>query len=379
MEPVQEQNPPKKILFGRRNICGMYSYADLITQAITSSPNRKLTLSQIYDWMVENVAIFKNRTENSASWKNSVRHNLSLHNKFVRIQGAENIKGSWWTVDPDAKQTKSGRRRCSSMESSKMEAKRTRVRRLLNTRLDHSQQPAEHFQRPMPAYQMNPAFRSRTYSNGSTCSKLSPIPSEETLTTLVQTSPETMEYQHHYPCYQMSPAFRQRAYSSGSSCGKSSPLSGMEVQHNPEYTYELSPAYRARAYSSGSSSASGMVSPGTQEFHQQMMDEEGRTYDVLTDSFQQGLTMQSYNPVQDQQSYSNSTKIIVDNNIGYQYTINVIEPPMQQRPQTLELSGSNSSVDINTIKVETMRTPLECNVDEVIKQELTIEGVLDFN
>lgn len=33
---------------------------------------------------------------NTATWKNAVRHNLSLHKCFVRV---ENVKGAVWTVD----------------------------------------------------------------------------------------------------------------------------------------------------------------------------------------------------------------------------------------------------------------------------------------
>lgn len=55
----------------RRNAWGNLSYADLITQAITSSPENRLTLSQIYEWMVQNVPYFKDKGDNnsSAGWK----------------------------------------------------------------------------------------------------------------------------------------------------------------------------------------------------------------------------------------------------------------------------------------------------------------------
>ena len=55
----------------RRNAWGNLSYADLITQAITSSPENRLTLSQIYEWMVHNVPYFKDKGDNnsSAGWK----------------------------------------------------------------------------------------------------------------------------------------------------------------------------------------------------------------------------------------------------------------------------------------------------------------------
>jgi forkhead box protein O3 len=55
----------------RRNAWGNMSYADLITQAIQSSSEKRLTLSQIYDWMVQNVPYFKDKgdSNSSAGWK----------------------------------------------------------------------------------------------------------------------------------------------------------------------------------------------------------------------------------------------------------------------------------------------------------------------
>lgn len=55
----------------RRNAWGNLSYADLITRAIESSPEKRLTLSQIYSWMVENVPFFKDKgdSNSSAGWK----------------------------------------------------------------------------------------------------------------------------------------------------------------------------------------------------------------------------------------------------------------------------------------------------------------------
>jgi hypothetical protein len=55
----------------RRNAWGNMSYADLITQAIQSAPEKRLTLSQIYEWMVQNVSYFKDKgdSNSSAGWK----------------------------------------------------------------------------------------------------------------------------------------------------------------------------------------------------------------------------------------------------------------------------------------------------------------------
>jgi hypothetical protein len=55
----------------RRNAWGNHSYADLITQAINSTPEKRLTLSQVYEWMVANIPYFKDKgdSNSSAGWK----------------------------------------------------------------------------------------------------------------------------------------------------------------------------------------------------------------------------------------------------------------------------------------------------------------------
>ncbi|KAF7667373.1 hypothetical protein LDENG_00066820 [Lucifuga dentata] len=110
----------RKSSSSRRNAWGNMSYADLITKAIDSSPEKRLTLSQIYDWMVKSVPYFKDKgdSNSSAGWKNSIRHNLSLHSRFVRIQNEGTGKSSWWMLNPDGgKNGKSPRRRAASMDN----------------------------------------------------------------------------------------------------------------------------------------------------------------------------------------------------------------------------------------------------------------------
>ncbi|XP_030076627.1 forkhead box protein P4 [Microcaecilia unicolor] len=70
-----------------------FTYASLIRQAILETPDRQLTLNEIYNWFTRMFAYFR---RNTATWKNAVRHNLSLHKCFVRV---ENVKGAVWTVD----------------------------------------------------------------------------------------------------------------------------------------------------------------------------------------------------------------------------------------------------------------------------------------
>lgn len=61
----------RKAKSSRRNAWGNLSYADLITRAIESTPEKRLTLSQIYDWMVRFVPYFKDKgdSNSSAGWK----------------------------------------------------------------------------------------------------------------------------------------------------------------------------------------------------------------------------------------------------------------------------------------------------------------------
>ncbi|XP_057180463.1 forkhead box protein P2 isoform X2 [Triplophysa rosa] len=70
-----------------------FTYATLIRQAILESGDMQLTLNEIYSWFTRTFAYFR---RNAATWKNAVRHNLSLHKCFVRV---ENVKGAVWTVD----------------------------------------------------------------------------------------------------------------------------------------------------------------------------------------------------------------------------------------------------------------------------------------
>ncbi|XP_069779370.1 forkhead box protein P1-like [Narcine bancroftii] len=69
------------------------TYAALIRWAILESPNRQLALNEIYRWFTSRFAYFRCHT---TTWKNAVRHNLSLHKCFVRL---EDMKGAVWTVD----------------------------------------------------------------------------------------------------------------------------------------------------------------------------------------------------------------------------------------------------------------------------------------
>uniref|UniRef100_A0A7N6FH83 Fork-head domain-containing protein n=1 Tax=Anabas testudineus TaxID=64144 RepID=A0A7N6FH83_ANATE len=80
-------------LYKNTDIRPPFTYATLIRQAIMEASDMQLTLNEIYNWFTRTFAYFR---RNAATWKNAVRHNLSLHKCFVRV---ENVKGAVWTVD----------------------------------------------------------------------------------------------------------------------------------------------------------------------------------------------------------------------------------------------------------------------------------------
>ncbi|XP_066555999.1 forkhead box protein O1-A [Amia ocellicauda] len=210
--PHQQQVPPlsspagsaasvaaaaqRKSSSSRRNAWGNMSYADLITKAIESSPEKRLTLSQIYDWMVKSVPYFKDKgdSNSSAGWKNSIRHNLSLHSRFVRVQNEGTGKSSWWMLNPEGgKSGKSPRRRAASMDNNSKFAK-SRGRAAKKKMAHQSGQdgsadspgsqyskwpgsPSSHSNDDFDAWT---TFRPRTSSNASTVSgRLSPFMPEQ--------------------------------------------------------------------------------------------------------------------------------------------------------------------------------------------------------
>ncbi|XP_048267439.1 forkhead box protein P1 isoform X13 [Bombus terrestris] len=90
---INEEIQRNREFYKNADVRPPFTYASLIRQSIIESPEKQLTLNEIYNWFQNTFCYFR---RNAATWKNAIRTNLSLHKCFVRY---EDDFGSFWMVD----------------------------------------------------------------------------------------------------------------------------------------------------------------------------------------------------------------------------------------------------------------------------------------
>lgn len=82
-----------------------YSYIALIAMAIRDSPNQRRTLSEINEFLMNKFEFFRG---SYTGWRNSIRHNLSLNECFVKMLRDPTRpwgKDNYWTLNPHSEYT----------------------------------------------------------------------------------------------------------------------------------------------------------------------------------------------------------------------------------------------------------------------------------
>ncbi|NXM12548.1 FOXJ1 protein, partial [Ploceus nigricollis] len=76
-----------------------YSYATLICMAMEASEQPKLTLAAICKWISDNFCYYRRA---HPSWQSSIRHNLCINKRFVKVprQKGEPGRGAFWKLHP---------------------------------------------------------------------------------------------------------------------------------------------------------------------------------------------------------------------------------------------------------------------------------------
>ena len=165
-----------------------HSYIGLIAMAILSIPEGKLVLSDIYQHILQNYPYFRTR---GPGWRNSIRHNLSLNDCFIKVGRSANGKGHYWAIHP-----------ANIEDFRKGDFRRRKAQRKVRQHmgLDVDNESLDSLSPPpisssSSSSSSNPLMKSTIA--GPSCSMIPTVTETETLPPTAITTTTTITYHHH--------------------------------------------------------------------------------------------------------------------------------------------------------------------------------------
>ncbi|KAK0161377.1 hypothetical protein PV327_009853 [Microctonus hyperodae] len=357
----------------------------------------------------------------------------------MRVQNEGTGKSSWWMINPDAKPGKSARRRATSMETSKFEKRRGRVKKKVEAlrncglQTDATPSPSSSVSEgldlfpdsPLHAtsnYQLSPDFRPRASSNASSVGRLSPIPaipSEPDWTpNFVSTySPEqlagnlaeTMKLES-YQMYQTSqssnhqlqnvppPSYFETQYQRSNSLrtpssayvipssGQSKILQGCPIHRLQSCSCRMnsnSVGDITSNYQQTDSNISSLVGATQSQQSSQQQQQSKQRRQQKDEQSQQQHRQQQQNCIeyliQSQQRQQRQNHAEINNPNSSEPSNSRTSSASTMMGQLMGALNNTTLLDDLNINIEGLQGGFDCNVDEVIKHELSMDGTLDFN